>query len=70
MNAVNAKYVLRNWVAEDVIRAAEDRNDMRPLNALLGVLLRPYDDHGAAFERYCAPVAPEQIACLSVSCSS
>ena len=45
MNAVNPKYVLRNWVAETAIRAVEDRGDSGPLDRILKLVQSPYDEH-------------------------
>ena len=33
MNAINPKYVLRNWVAETAIRAVEDQGESAPWTA-------------------------------------
>lgn len=68
LNAINPKYVLRNWVAETVIRAAEDDKDYSLLNGVLAVLQAPYDEH-ASFAHLAAP-APVEYRELCVSCSS
>ena len=43
MNQHNPKFILRNWLAQYVIEQAEDDNFV-PLNELLQVLLKPYDE--------------------------
>ncbi len=68
MNAVNPKFVLRNWVAETAIRAVEDRDDARPLDRILSLVQSPYDTH-ADEAALAQPPAPEYGG-LSVSCSS
>lgn len=65
---VNPKYVLRNWVAEDVIRAVEDRDDVEMLERAMRVLTSPFEEHPEA-EAWAAP-APACYADLCVSCSS
>jgi uncharacterized protein YdiU (UPF0061 family) len=68
MNAVNPKYVLRNWVAETAIRAVEDRGDSGPLGRILTLVQSPYAEH-AGEDTLAQPPAPE-FSGLSVSCSS
>ncbi|HVZ28348.1 MAG TPA: protein adenylyltransferase SelO family protein, partial [Rhizomicrobium sp.] len=68
MNAVNPKYVLRNWVAETAIRAVEDEGDAGPLDRILSLVQSPYDEH-AGEDALALPPAPEYSG-LSVSCSS
>jgi uncharacterized protein YdiU (UPF0061 family) len=68
MDAVNPRYVLRNWVAETAIRAVEDRGDARPLDRVLRLVQAPYAEHPGE-EALSEPPAPE-FAGLSVSCSS
>lgn len=68
MDAVNPKYVLRNWVAETAIRAVEDRGDSGPLDRILTLVQSPYGEHPGN-EALSEPPAPE-FAGLSVSCSS
>ena len=68
MNAVNPKYVLRNWVAETAIRAVEDRGDAGPLDRVLRLVQSPYAEH-AGDDAWALPPAPEYCG-LSVSCSS
>jgi serine/tyrosine/threonine adenylyltransferase len=68
MNAVNPRYVLRNWVAETAIRAVEDRGDSRPLDRILKLVQNPYDAHPGD-DALAEPPAPE-FSGLSVSCSS
>ena len=68
MDAVNPKYVLRNWVAETAIRAVEDRGDSEPLDRILKLVQSPYAEH-AGEDALAQPPAPE-FSGLSVSCSS
>jgi uncharacterized protein YdiU (UPF0061 family) len=68
MNAVNPKYVLRNWVAETAIRAVEDRGDSAPLDLILRLVQSPYEPHPGAGSLD-QPPAPEYGG-LCVSCSS
>jgi uncharacterized protein YdiU (UPF0061 family) len=67
MNAVNPKYVLRNWVAESAIRAAQ-AGDMSEFNAVHACLRRPFDEQ-PEYERFAAP-PPDWADGLEVSCSS
>jgi uncharacterized protein YdiU (UPF0061 family) len=67
MRAVNPKYVLRNWVAQEAIDAAEAGDDTVTV-AVLDVLRAPYDEHPDR-EAWTKP-APAKYAGLSVSCSS
>jgi len=68
LDLVNPRYVLRNWVAETVIRAAEDHGDLAPLARVFHLLQNPYGEHpdDAAFG---APPPPD-LCGLEVSCSS
>lgn len=67
----NPRFILRNWVAEEVIRALEDEGDLRPLQAASRFVSQPF----ARFEddplwvRWTGP-APDWAAQLSLSCSS
>ncbi len=59
MRAVNPKYIPRNHRIEEAIRAAEDRGDFAPFEALVAVLRRPFDEqpeHAA----YALPPRPEE----------
>jgi hypothetical protein len=68
MQRSNPKYILRNYLAEQAIRMAEDEGDYSEIERLLQLLKHPYDDQ-PAMARYAAypPSWAEQI---SVSCSS
>lgn len=67
MNRVNPRYVLRNYLAQEVITAAE-RGDTGPLEHLRQVLASPYDDQPGA-DRYAAE-PPDWGRRLAISCSS
>jgi uncharacterized protein YdiU (UPF0061 family) len=64
MLAVNPKYVLRNWIAQDAIDNAMTGN-MARVDELRALLAAPFDEH-PAMERYAEPGTEE----LVVSCSS
>jgi len=68
MNRVNPRYVLRNWMAEQAIRMAQDHNDYAELERVLTCLQSPFAEQ-PEFHRY-ASAAPPWAQNLSVSCSS
>lgn len=68
MDAVNPKYVLRNWIAEQAIRQAADARDFSEIERVRAVLAHPFDEQ-PGMEAYAAP-PPDWAATLSVSCSS
>ncbi|MFT5755573.1 MAG: hypothetical protein ACI9LM_000284 [Alteromonadaceae bacterium] len=71
MNKVNPKYVLRNYLAQQAITAAE-QGDFSEIHRLQKIMLTPYDEQ-IEFEQY-AEKRPEwarnQAGCSMLSCSS
>lgn len=67
MKQMNPKYVLKNYVAQEVIHEVEQGSDQR-LKEWLEVLYHPFDEH-PAFEQYSLPT-PYQHKNIQVSCSS
>ncbi|WP_321791103.1 protein adenylyltransferase SelO [Caballeronia sp. J97] len=67
MNRVNPKYVLRNHLAEQAIRQANEK-DFSEVTRLLDVLRHPYDEQ-PQYEAYAA-LPPDWASELEVSCSS
>jgi len=71
MNAVNPKYVFRNYLAQLAIDGLEN-NDAAPLERLLAVLQRPYDEQPG--QEDLAVRRPEwarhRAGCSALSCSS
>lgn len=67
MHAVNPKYLLRNYLAQEAISAAE-QGDYGPVRELHAVLSRPFDEQ-PGFDRY-AQRPPEWGKHLEISCSS
>ncbi|NVK43544.1 MAG: YdiU family protein [Oceanospirillaceae bacterium] len=67
MHAVNPKYILRNYMAEEAIRAAR-QGDFRPVNELMALLRRPYDEQ-PEFERF-AGEPPDWAGAICLTCSS
>ena len=67
MDAVNPKYVLRNYLAQVAIEKAQNK-DFSEIARLLTVLQRPYDEQ-PEYEAYAA-LPPDWASHLEVSCSS
>ncbi len=63
----NPKYILRNHLAEEAIRSAQ-QGEFQEITRLLHLLQRPCDEH-PGHEQYAAP-APAWAAGLCISCSS
>ncbi|SHF19112.1 Uncharacterized conserved protein YdiU, UPF0061 family [Microbulbifer donghaiensis] len=67
MLAANPKFVLRNYLAQKVIDAAAE-GDYRPLQTMIELLQKPYDEHPQHETWAVAP--PESGKHMPVSCSS
>ncbi|MHA6492248.1 protein adenylyltransferase SelO [Pseudomonas borbori] len=67
MHAANPKYILRNYLAQQAIEAAE-QGDYAPVRELHAVLSRPFDEQSGQ-ERY-AQRPPDWGKHLEISCSS
>jgi uncharacterized protein YdiU (UPF0061 family) len=68
MRAVNPKYILRNHLAEQAIRQAQ-QHDFSELARLQRVLSRPFDEQPEAAAAY-GGLPPDWASSLEVSCSS
>jgi serine/tyrosine/threonine adenylyltransferase len=60
MRAVNPAFIPRNHRVQAVITAAQEAADFGPLNELLTVLARPYDDQ-PEFAHYADPPRPDEV---------
>ena len=68
MKRVNPKFVLRNYLAENAIRAASDTRDYSEIEKLVALLRNPFAEN-RRWEEY-ARQSPEWSRGLAVSCSS
>lgn len=67
MKATNPKFVLKNYIAQEVIQDVEVGNTQK-LEQWLKILYNPFDEH-AGFENYAMPT-PSEHKNIEVSCSS
>lgn len=67
MLQVNPKYVLKNYIAQEIIEDVE-RDSSKRLEEWLNVFNLPFDEH-PSFEEYSLPTPPEKKN-IEVSCSS
>ena len=67
MRRVNPKYILRNYLAQQVILEAQN-GDYEPMKELLKVLEKPFDEQ-PEYEKYAA-LPPDWGKHLNISCSS
>ncbi|HTN33376.1 MAG TPA: YdiU family protein [Marinobacter sp.] len=67
MRGVNPKYILRNYLAQQVIQEAWS-GDYQPMKALLNVLERPFDEQPE--QEHYAALPPDWGKHLNISCSS
>ncbi len=68
MHAVNPKYVLRNYLAQQAIERAEQERDFSEVDALLRLLQDPFDEHPE--HTHYAALPPDWASAIEVSCSS
>lgn len=66
----NPKFVLRNWLGEQVIRQARDQ-DYSGVARLLTLLEHPFDEHPGSFDATAeAGFPPDWASSIEISCSS
>jgi uncharacterized protein YdiU (UPF0061 family) len=68
MDAVNPKYILRNYLAQITIEKAEKPRGFSEIDRLLNLLSKPFDKQ-PEMESYAA-TPPEWAQQIEVSCSS
>jgi len=68
MDAVNPKYILRNYLAQNAIEKAEKYRDYSEIDLLLKLLEKPFEEQ-PGMESYAA-TPPEWAQQIEVSCSS
>jgi uncharacterized protein YdiU (UPF0061 family) len=59
MRAFNPAFIPRNHLVEEALKAAVERDDLRPFEDLNAVLSRPFEDQSGR-ERYAMPPQPEE----------
>uniref|UniRef100_T1HB56 Selenoprotein O n=3 Tax=Rhodnius TaxID=13248 RepID=T1HB56_RHOPR len=69
MCKINPCYILRNWMAQDVIKAAEN-GDFSEVDKMLEILKSPFSRHPDAEAKGYASIPPSWAKTLCLSCSS
>ena len=67
MNNTNPKFILRNYMAQEVIEAAEESNYLK-LEMLIKIITNPFEEH-EDFQNF-AERSPEWAKDIEISCSS
>jgi len=67
MKQINPKYVLKNYILQEVIKDAQE-GDFALLNDVVKIAQNPYDEH-IKYERYAKPT-PKNVGGFICSCSS
>jgi len=70
MDKINPRYILRNFIAQEVIKAADEDDDFGPLYEYYQVLKNPFDNQSPEIETKYGGKAPLSAKCLKLSCSS
>ena len=68
MDSVNPKYILRNYICEQVIREAEDKKNYEKIDKVKEIFSKPFDEQ-PEFEEY-SKESPDWAKNLAISCSS
>lgn len=68
MKSVNPKYILRNYLAQQAIDAAYERQDYSEIDRLFRLLQMPFDEQPE--QAHYAQLPPDWAAQIAVSCSS
>jgi len=68
MQAINPKYILRNYMAQIAIEKAVEQQDYSEIDKLFTLLQTPYDEHPDMAHYAASP--PDWAETISVSCSS
>lgn len=67
MLKTNPKFILRNWIAEDVIRSVIDDQDYSKIDDVMLLLKNPFSEHEASDHYATAPKVEQKNICLSCS---
>jgi uncharacterized protein YdiU (UPF0061 family) len=68
MQKTNPRYILRNWVLQNVIEDVQEEADMASFNEVFAMIKNPFTEN-KNYEKY-ARTAPQKYQDLCVSCSS
>lgn len=68
MDSINPKFILRNYLLEEAIRAVDDKQDFSRVNELLQMCYHPYDE--SIIQEGSTQPPPQWAYDLCVSCSS